>query len=341
MLIKIGELARRAGLTVRTLHHYHDIGLLAPSVRSDSGYRLYTRDDVVRLYRIQALQRLGLSLTEIGTLLAGEGAALGDIVDQQLDAIDRQIAQAQALRERLTYLRARLDAGADSKVADWLAVLELMSLSEKYFRADELARLRQGLQATATQWPPMIAAVREAQAAGTPPHDPAVQALALRWLDLVQTMLDADVGLVAKWTRMHLREAALTAQGAVERPLLDYLARAVSFAKVELYREHLTPDEAARLRPDAPRQVEWGLLVSDIRHHAELGTPPGSADGQALFRHWRALQNELTGNDTRLRDKLATIMRSNPALARRFGMDDNTWRFVDAAAAAAQPETDA
>ena len=42
MLLKVGELAKQTGLTVRALHHYDDIGLLQPSARSDAGYRLYT-----------------------------------------------------------------------------------------------------------------------------------------------------------------------------------------------------------------------------------------------------------------------------------------------------------
>ena len=48
MLLKVGELAKRSGLTVRTLHHYDAIGLLTPSARADNGYRLYNREDVAR-----------------------------------------------------------------------------------------------------------------------------------------------------------------------------------------------------------------------------------------------------------------------------------------------------
>ena len=56
MLLKVGELAKKSGLTVRTLHHYDAIGLLTPSARADNGYRLYNRDDIARLHRIQALR---------------------------------------------------------------------------------------------------------------------------------------------------------------------------------------------------------------------------------------------------------------------------------------------
>src|SRR6266478_6173547 len=55
--LKVGELARRTGLTVRTLHHYDEIGLLRPSLHTDSGHRLYTGDDVARLQEQIELQR--------------------------------------------------------------------------------------------------------------------------------------------------------------------------------------------------------------------------------------------------------------------------------------------
>lgn len=64
MLLKVGELARRSGMTVRTLHYYDSIGLLIPSARSDAGYRLYNRADITRLHHIQALRRMGVTLAD-------------------------------------------------------------------------------------------------------------------------------------------------------------------------------------------------------------------------------------------------------------------------------------
>lgn len=57
MRLTVGEPAKRTGLTVRTLHHYHAIGLLTPSARAENGYRLYGRDEIARLHQIQALSR--------------------------------------------------------------------------------------------------------------------------------------------------------------------------------------------------------------------------------------------------------------------------------------------
>ncbi len=63
--LKVGDLARRTGLTVRALHHYDDIGLLKPSLRTESGHRLYTSGDVARLQQILSLRQIGFSLDEI------------------------------------------------------------------------------------------------------------------------------------------------------------------------------------------------------------------------------------------------------------------------------------
>src|SRR4026209_262928 len=63
--MKVGELARRTGLTVRTLHHYDEIGLLKPSLHTDAGYRLYTAADVARLQQALSLRQLGFSLEEV------------------------------------------------------------------------------------------------------------------------------------------------------------------------------------------------------------------------------------------------------------------------------------
>lgn len=68
--MQIGELAERTGLSVRTLRHYDEIGLLRPSARSEGGFRLYTADDESRLLLIRRMKPLGYSLEHMGELLA-------------------------------------------------------------------------------------------------------------------------------------------------------------------------------------------------------------------------------------------------------------------------------
>jgi DNA-binding transcriptional MerR regulator len=123
MSFTVGQLAKLTGLTVRALHHYHAIGLLEPSLRSDSGYRLYAQADIVRLYRIQALQRLNLSLTEVAAVLAKDGAPLPEMIVQQLDELDDRIEKATALRARLTQIHEVLTRGGEPVTGDWLAAV--------------------------------------------------------------------------------------------------------------------------------------------------------------------------------------------------------------------------
>ncbi len=65
----VGQVAERSGVTVRTLHHYDEIGLLRPGRRSASGYRLYTDEDLVRLQHVVVYRRLGFALEEVAVLL--------------------------------------------------------------------------------------------------------------------------------------------------------------------------------------------------------------------------------------------------------------------------------
>src|SRR5688572_15681915 len=68
--LKVGELAARTGLTIRTLHHYDEIGLLRPSLRTEAGHRLYTAADVARLQQVLSLRQLGFALEEVRDCLA-------------------------------------------------------------------------------------------------------------------------------------------------------------------------------------------------------------------------------------------------------------------------------
>ena len=88
----IQQFAKLAGVTVRTLHHYDRLGLLSPRHRSESGYRLYTNQDMVRLERIMVLRYLGLPLRQIADLLSG---TLGD--DNDVAHLDRK----SVVRERV------------------------------------------------------------------------------------------------------------------------------------------------------------------------------------------------------------------------------------------------
>lgn len=83
----VGEVAEAARVTVRTLHHYDDIGLLVPSGRSDSGYRLYARGDLERLQQILLYRELGFPLEAIAPLLDDPGMDRATALRAQRDLL--------------------------------------------------------------------------------------------------------------------------------------------------------------------------------------------------------------------------------------------------------------
>lgn len=97
--LKVGELARAAGPSIRTVRYYDEIGLLAPSRRSSAGHRLYRDCDVRRLYRICLLRRARLALAEIGRALDDPGCDLHHAMLAHLDMLGRQVAAGTACGE--------------------------------------------------------------------------------------------------------------------------------------------------------------------------------------------------------------------------------------------------
>lgn len=97
MNYKVGEIARYAAVTIRTLHHYGEIGLLSPHGRSASGYRLYDDRDVDRLQQILFYRELGFSLDDIATILAEPGADPAEHLRRQRHLLVGRIERLEAM----------------------------------------------------------------------------------------------------------------------------------------------------------------------------------------------------------------------------------------------------
>jgi DNA-binding transcriptional MerR regulator len=93
----VGEVARRAGVTVRTLHHYDAVGLLVPSARSAAGYRLYSEADLERLRHVLFYRELGFGLDQIAEILADPEARTDDHLRRQHRLLRRRQARTGAL----------------------------------------------------------------------------------------------------------------------------------------------------------------------------------------------------------------------------------------------------
>jgi MerR family transcriptional regulator, thiopeptide resistance regulator len=141
---RIGELAERAGITVRTLHYYHRLGLLSPSCRTSGGHRCYTSKDVVQLQSIIALRNCGLSLEKIGAVLSGSAdGGLADLLRRQLEVVDERVRQAVALRIRLLGILDALDQRLEPSITEILRLIEETTTLNHPFTAEQFAQMRE------------------------------------------------------------------------------------------------------------------------------------------------------------------------------------------------------
>jgi DNA-binding transcriptional MerR regulator len=234
---KVGELAKRTGLTVRTLHHYDEIGLLRPSLRSDAGHRLYSAGDVARLQQIVSLRQLGFSLDEIRDCLARAGFSPLEVIRLYVSRLREQIEQERELCARLEALASQFESAGEVSADDFLKTIEVMNMIEQYYTPEQLEMLRkrretggaaleERIQQGPALWNELFAEYQKHMELGTDPADPAVQALEQRRQALVNEFTGGDAGIEQSLQRLWTEQGdALAAQYGIDPQLLAYLER--------------------------------------------------------------------------------------------------------------------
>jgi DNA-binding transcriptional MerR regulator len=244
---KVGELAGRTGLTVRTLHHYDRIGLLSPSGRTDSnhgaGHRLYTAADVARLQQILSLKMLGFSLERIREYLSGDDYDPRRVVRLHLERVRGQADELGRLAERLAALADALDQAEVVSADEFLATIEVMTMIEKYYTPEQLAQIEarkavlgeERIKEANTEWPRLFAAVRAEMDAGTDPANVKVQALARKWYGLLDEFTGGDTALFNSTRNLYANEDQIRDMDVkAMRPMFEYIQKAAAAAGIKL-----------------------------------------------------------------------------------------------------------
>jgi DNA-binding transcriptional MerR regulator len=234
----VGELARRTGLSVRTLHHYDEIGLLSPARRSEAGYRLYSAADVVRLQQIKSLRELGFPLEEIRTFLQRPDISPLRVVELHLARLREEMALQRDLCTRLEAIAAHLAAAEEVSADEFFRTMEVMSMMDRvktYYTPEQLEALEQRRQQLGEDevrrveqaWPELIAAMRAEMEGGTDPADPRVQTLAVQWKGLVEAFTGGDEGITGALGTMYRTEPEVGARFGLDGELFAYVERAM------------------------------------------------------------------------------------------------------------------
>ncbi|MBI3413953.1 MAG: MerR family transcriptional regulator [Verrucomicrobia bacterium] len=210
------EFARQAGVSVRTLHHYDQLGLLKPSDRTATGYRLYSRRDFARLQQIVTLKFIGFSLREIKKLLAGADLATALRLQRKtLEQRQHQLSQAVAAiakAERMFAARRGPDWEAFAKVIEVIQMQTNNDWTKQYYNdeAQKLVAERQQLwspelqQEVTEKWTVLLRDIEAAASTGIVPTSPAAQALAERHAKLIEAFTCGSqaitLGLKQMWS---------------------------------------------------------------------------------------------------------------------------------------------
>jgi MerR family transcriptional regulator, thiopeptide resistance regulator len=243
--LRIGELAKRSGLTVSALHHYDDIGLLSPSLHTEAGYRLYTAADVARLQRVLSLRQIGFSLDEIRDCLDSPGFAPLEVIQLHLTRLREQMRLQQRLCDRLAGIAAKFQAAVEVSADEFLQTIEEITMLENYFtpaQHDWMSSRREeagdeALREAQEEWAELIAEVRAAMDAGTDPKDSKVLALAKRWESMVDKTTGGDPEITQALKRLWDEQGdVLAAQHGSRydpRPVFGYIGTAIEAAKAK------------------------------------------------------------------------------------------------------------
>jgi DNA-binding transcriptional MerR regulator len=148
---KIGQVASRLGISVRTLRHYDEIGLLKPAARASTGHRIYTEREVSRLQKIVALRKMGFSVPHIRSVLSGNTTEAFKTLEAQANRLRHQISQQQEVLKSVE------------------AVLDFNNMHTTFTKEE--------IDAIKTRSRDLLAALRAEMEKGTDPKAPRVQEL--------------------------------------------------------------------------------------------------------------------------------------------------------------------
>lgn len=336
---RIQEFARLAGVTVRTLHHYDRLGLLSAKHRTESGYRLYCHDDLGRLEQILVLRYLGVTLREIGEMLAraeaGQPESLPATLARQQSVLRQRRDEVDRVLRAIEHARGR---AVNSAEPDWLlyqTILKEIQMQEpqnwidKYYSPEGLLAIRErrtewtpelqeGYQA---KWQTLFAEIQSAMDRGVDLASDEAKGLAARWDGLLEAFTEGKPEVAEGLQRMYsdtenwpqdevgeqLR-AGLPAKGVgafiwkVKNPnWTDRYYSPEGLVAIRRRRESWTPELAAE------HHARWQSLFGDVQKALDRGVDPASDEGKTLAERWKAIGEFYTEGNPEIRDGLRRL----------------------------------
>jgi DNA-binding transcriptional MerR regulator len=182
-MLTIGQLAAYAGVTVRAVRHYHQVGLLPEPERDASGYRRYGAAAVVSLIKIRTLANAGVPLSHIGQLLKADAPAFAEAVQGIDSHLRDEIERLETSRKQIAQLAAGDSLALPPEVTSYLDRLREIGASARMVEGE-----RDGWILIAARWPDMIPEVITAK------HAQLENPQLVRLYRVLSELLESDVG---------------------------------------------------------------------------------------------------------------------------------------------------
>jgi DNA-binding transcriptional MerR regulator len=182
-MLTIGQLAAYAGVTVRAVRHYHQVGLLPEPERDASGYRRYGATAVVSLIKIRTLANAGVPLSHIRQMLEADAPAFADAVQRIDSQLRDEIERLETSRKQIAQLAAGDSLALPPEVVSYIDRLREIGASERMLEGE-----RDGWILVAARWPdsiPEVIAAKHAQL-----DDPRL----VRLYRVLSDLLESDAG---------------------------------------------------------------------------------------------------------------------------------------------------
>lgn len=270
-LVRIGDLAKRTGLSIRTLHYYDEIGLLSPSHRNNAGHRFYGDQDIIQLQQILSLRQLGFSLDEIRDCLQSPEYSLPQVIELHRTRVREQLALSRTLLKRLDAIAQELETTHAIAVENLIEAMETISMSEQYFTTEQQAVLETRFDEHETEWQGLLSQIRTEMDKGTDFNSPDVRILARRWLAGMKSFIQGDHNIYTSLTRMVQQEEPIS-WGRMDAATFEYMLKAVSILTLGEMTESLIPRDkifspttqhVIQLGEDAILQIYFDFLGTE------------------------------------------------------------------------------
>ncbi len=236
---KVGELSKLTGLTIRTLHHYDEIGLLRPTFRTNTSHRLYTEDDIIKLQQIMSLKELDFSLEEIKEFFENPEYNPKEVIEMQVERLTQEIKLKEELKQQLQELWEVFYSWKKPNLEQFIKSIELIKAQKEYFTQEQINRMKMHynklnnveVDEISKNWRQLISSIQSEMENGTSVDNPRVIELAEKWKRGMDFFSGGDMGIIYSAERYYSENPYAAKGSGMSGELYKYIKDALSNIK--------------------------------------------------------------------------------------------------------------